>query len=97
MSTIRALISLAAQNDWFLNQLYVKNAFLHGNLEEEIYMDAPPSFEETIGANKKCKLKKSLYGLKQFPRTWFEKFTNSIRNKGSNQSRGDHILFYKHG
>ena len=97
MNTIRTLLSLAAQYDWFLNQLDVKNAFLHGNLEEEVFMDAPPGFENTIGAGKVCKLKKSLYGLKQSPRTWFEKFTKSVHSKGFHQSQGDHTLFFKHG
>ena len=97
MNTIRTLLSLAAEYDWFLNQLDVKNAFLHGNLEEEVFMDAPPGFENAIGAGKVCKLKKSLYGLKQSPRTWFEKFTKSIRSKGLHQSQGDHTLFFKHG
>ena len=60
MNRVRILLSLAAQYDWFLNQLDVKNVFLHRNLEEEVYMDAPPAFENTIGAGKVCKLKKSL-------------------------------------
>ena len=58
MNTIRILLSLPAQYDWFLNQLDVKNAFLHGNLEEKVVMDAPPGFKNTIGAGKVCKLKK---------------------------------------
>ena len=66
-------------------------------LEEEVFMDAPPGFENTIGAGKVCKLKKSLYGLKQSPRAWFEKFTRSICSKGFHQSQGDHTLFFKHG
>ena len=97
MNIVRILLSLAAQYDWFLNQLDVKNAFLHGNLEEEVFMDAPPGFENTIGAGKVCKLKKSLYGLKQSPRAWFEKFTRSVCSKGFHQSQGDHTLFFKHG
>ncbi|KAJ4721161.1 Retrovirus-related Pol polyprotein from transposon TNT 1-94 [Melia azedarach] len=58
MSTVRVLLSLAVHRDWFLYQLDVKNAFLHGNLEEEVYMDIPPGFETTMGADKACKLKK---------------------------------------
>ncbi|KAJ4713234.1 Retrovirus-related Pol polyprotein from transposon TNT 1-94 [Melia azedarach] len=97
MRTVRILLSLAVHRDWFLYQLDVKNAFLHGNLEEEVYMDVPPGFEITMGVDKVCKLKKSLYGLKQSPRAWFEKFTSSIRCKGFQQSQGDHTLFFKHG
>jgi Reverse transcriptase (RNA-dependent DNA polymerase) len=65
MSTIRTLISLAANGRWKLHQLDVKNAFLHGDLLEEVYMEVPPGFgtKQTVG--KVCRLKKSLYGLKQ--------------------------------
>ena len=64
MNSIRALISLAANLDQPLNQLYVKNALLHGDLEEEVYMDVPPGFgtPKTLGGV--CKLKKSLYRRK---------------------------------
>nr|GEW60571.1 putative reverse transcriptase domain-containing protein [Tanacetum cinerariifolium] len=56
-----------SEADYELEQLDVKTTFLHGNLEETIYMRQPPSFEEGTG-NKVCLLKKSLYGLKQSPR-----------------------------
>ena len=52
----------------------MKNVFLNGDLEKEVYMDADPDFDERFGS-KVFKLKKSLYGLKQSPRAWFEKFT----------------------
>jgi len=58
-------MSLAANLDWELHQLNIKNAFLNGDLEEEIFMRIPPGFEEK---GKVCKLIKSLYGLKQSPR-----------------------------
>ena len=74
LNTVRVLLSLAANLDWPLQQLDVKNAFLNGDLEEEVYMDAPSSFDGRFGW-KVCKLKKSLYRLKQSPRAWFEKFT----------------------
>ena len=96
MNTVRILLSWAAQYDWFLNQLDMKNIFLHGNLEE-VFMDVPLGFENTIGVGKVCKLKKSLYRLKQLPRVWFVKFTRSIRSKVFHQSQGDHTLFLKHG
>ena len=67
LKSIRVLLSLAANLAWPLQQLNVKNAFLNGNLEEEVYMDAPLGFREKFGT-KVFKLKKSLYGLKQSPR-----------------------------
>ena len=80
MNSIRVLLSLATNLDWHLDQLDVKNAFLHGDLEEEVYMELPPSFEDVFGQKKVCKMKKSLFGLKQSPWAWFEKFTREIRH-----------------
>ena len=68
INSIQVLLSLVVAQDWPLHQLNVKNAFLNGNLEEEVYMDLPPGFEKSLGTNKVCSLKKSLYGLKQSPR-----------------------------
>lgn len=81
LNTVQVLLSVAANLDWPLNQLDVKNAFLNGDLEEEVYMEPPPSFNENFGG-KVCKLKKSLYRLKQSPRAWFEKFTNFVKSQG---------------
>ena len=96
MNSVRILLSLAANKDWPLHQFDVKNAFLHGGLEEEVYMDVPPGFEDSKSAGKVCKLKKSLYGLKQSPRAWFERFTQAMLRWGYKQSQGDHTLFIKH-
>ena len=64
MNTVKILLSLAAHYNWQLIQYDVKNGFLHGDLDEEIYMNIPPGLERNI-SNKVCKLKKTLYGLKQ--------------------------------
>ena len=74
----------------------VKNAFLNGNLEEEVFMEIPPGFEKQLGSKKVCKLVKSLYGLKQSPRAWFERFGRVVKGFGYSQSQGDHTLFLKH-
>jgi hypothetical protein len=74
MNTIRTLISIAANNKWKLFQMDVNNAFLHGDLQEEVYTDIPRGFNSRETEGKVCKLKKSLYGLKQSPRAWFGRF-----------------------
>uniref|UniRef100_A0A2N9FA47 Integrase catalytic domain-containing protein n=1 Tax=Fagus sylvatica TaxID=28930 RepID=A0A2N9FA47_FAGSY len=96
INTIRVLLSLAANLEWPLQQFDVKNAFLHGDLEEEVYMDFPPGFSTSSESRKVCRLRKSLYGLKQSPRAWFGRFTHSMRKYGYHQSQSDHTLFLKH-
>ncbi|RVW18846.1 Retrovirus-related Pol polyprotein from transposon RE1 [Vitis vinifera] len=95
LNTMRVLLSIAANLDWPLQQLDVNNAFLNGNLEEEVYMDPPPGFDEHFGS-KVCKIKKSLYGLKKSPRAWFERFTQFVKNQGYVQAQSDHTMFIKH-
>ena len=64
-NTVRVLLSLAANLGWSLQQYDVKNAFLHGDLEEEVYMDLPPGYNPTTNGKVMCRLKKALHGLKQ--------------------------------
>ncbi|RVW42232.1 Retrovirus-related Pol polyprotein from transposon RE1 [Vitis vinifera] len=96
INTVQVLLSLAANLDWPLQQFDVKNVFLHGELSEEVYMDLPPGcMVSGKQCQKVCKLKKSLYGLKQSPRAWFGRFTKSMRAFGYRQSNSDHTLFLK--
>ena len=67
MNFVRVLLSLTANLDWPLQKFDVKNVFLHGNLEE-VFMDLPLGFEGKFSSEKDCRLKKSLYGLKQSSR-----------------------------
>ncbi|KAM1862094.1 hypothetical protein ACFX14_002598 [Malus domestica] len=96
MNTIHVLISLAANLNWPLKQFDVKNVFLHGYLEEEVYMDFPPGYNARAKTGL-CRLRKSLYGLKQSPRAWFGRFTQIMRRIGYYQSHSDHTLFVKRG
>ncbi|CAL9012973.1 unnamed protein product, partial [Prunus brigantina] len=81
LNIVRVLLSLAANLDWPLHQFDVKNAFLHGELTEEVYMDIPPGYN-TTQTGTVCKLRKALYGLKQSPRAWFGRFTMAMKNNG---------------
>ena len=94
MSTVRTLISCAANFDWPLYQL--DNAFLHGDLHDEVYMEIPPGFATAQTKGKVLGLKKSLYGLKQSPRAWFDRFRRAMCGMGYRQCNGDHTLFYRH-
>jgi hypothetical protein len=96
MSTVRILVSCAANFGWTLHQLDVKNAFLHGYLQEEVYMEIPPSFSKPDMAGKVCRLRKSLYGLKQSPRAWFDRFKRVLCGMSYKQCNGDHTVFYRH-
>ena len=82
LNTIRVLLSLAANLNWQLCQLDVKNAFLNGDLTEEVFMDIPLGFERVYGMGKVCRLRKSLYGLKQSPRAWFDRFSKAVKCHG---------------
>ncbi|XP_073119562.1 uncharacterized protein [Henckelia pumila] len=94
LTTFRCLLALAVIHDWKLHQMDVQNAFLHGDLTEEVYMHLPPGFRRQ-GEPLVCRLHKSLYGLKQASREWFHKFLSSITNFGFHQSQADHSLFTK--
>lgn len=100
MSTVRVLLSLAAVNKWSVTQMDVNNAFLYGDLEEEVYMSIPQGYclpAQFDSYSSKiplvCRLIKSLYGLKQSPRKWFIKFKSVLLPYGFKQATSDHSLF----
>ena len=94
-TTVCLVLALAAHYDWNLRQLDVKNAFLHGTLQEEVYMAQPPGFEDPSQPHMVCKLSKSLYGLKQAPRAWNERFTTALSQLGFQSTFSDSSLFVK--
>ena len=95
LTSVRLFISMAATHDWPLHQLDIKNAFLHGDLQEEVYVEQPPGFVAQGEYGKVCRLHKSLYGLKQSPRAWFGKFSQAVEEFGMHKSKSDHSVFYK--
>lgn len=92
--TVRILLSLSTSNDWPLHQLDINNAFLHGFLDEEVYLTPPQGYSKAK-EGQVCKLNKSLYRLKQASRQWHLEFCNKIIEFGFKQSQHDHCLFVK--
>ena len=95
MTSIRLFISLSTTHNWDLHQLDMKNVFLHGDLQEEVYMEQPPGFVAQGEIGMVCRLRKSLYGLKQSLRAWFGKFSQAIEKFGLQKSKSDHSVFYR--
>jgi hypothetical protein len=94
MTTILTVLAIASINNWFVHQLDVNNAFLHGDLCEDVYMQIPQGLEG-ISAGHVCKLVKSLYGLKQASRKWYEKLTQSLLDLHFHPVPYDPTLFVK--
>ncbi|TQD95783.1 hypothetical protein C1H46_018622 [Malus baccata] len=95
MTSIRVILCMVASMDLELEQLDVKTAFLHGNLEEEIYMEQPKGFEVKGIENLVCKLKKSLYGLKQAPRQWNKKFNSFMMSNRYKITHAEFCVYIK--
>lgn len=93
-ATIRLILSIAVSRGWSLRQLDVQNAFLHGVLQEEVYMYQPPGYEDETRPNLVCKLDKALYGLKQAPRAWYARLCSKLMSLGFTPSKADTSLFY---
>ncbi|RVX19078.1 Structural maintenance of chromosomes protein 1 [Vitis vinifera] len=96
IASVRLLLSMAAMCSWPLYQLDVKNAFLHGDLAEEVYMEQPPGFVAQGESGLVCRLRRSLYGLKQSPRAWFSRFSSVVQEFGMLRSTAYHSVFYHH-
>ena len=86
LKSIRILLSIATFYDYEIWQMDVKTAFLNGNLEESIYMSQPEGFIKQDQEQKVCKLKKSIYGLKQASRSWNIRFDTAIKSYGFEQN-----------
>lgn len=99
LTTVKILLCVSAKLNWHLTQLDISNAFLNGDLEEEIYMTLPPGYEvpDNLQCEGRmvCKLHKSIYGLKQASRQWFLKLLTTIYSFGFEKSHNDPSLFIR--
>ncbi|GJR68625.1 putative RNA-directed DNA polymerase [Tanacetum coccineum] len=95
MGSIRVVLGLAASLDLEVEQMDVKTAFLHGDLDKEIYMEQPEGFQVKGKEDYVCRLQKSLYGLKQAPRQWYKKFESVIGKQGFRKTFSDHCVFFQ--
>eukprot|EP01018_Ginkgo_biloba_P037661 Gb_24335 [translate_table: standard] len=94
ITSIRFILAVATAFDLKIEQMDVKTAFLHGDLEGKIYMSHPEGFEVKGNENLVCRLKKSLYGLKQSPRMWYQKFHTHMLGLGFIRIT-DHGIYFK--
>lgn len=95
--TIRLVVTIALSKGWHMRQIDVDNAFLNGDLKEEVYMVQPQGFESS-NHRLVCKLHKALYGLKQAPRAWFKKLPGTLHDLGFHSTKCDSSLFiYSYG
>lgn len=91
LTSLRMILAIAAAEHMEMEQFDVKTAFLHGELKEEIFMKQPIGFED--GTSRVCRLRKSLYGLKQASRCWNEKFTKFLEKFNFRTSQADNCVF----
>lgn len=93
IATVRLVLSIAVSRGWSLRQLDVHNVFLHGVLEEKVYMKQPSGFENQHAPSYVCKLDKALYGLKQAPWAWYSRLSHKMKALGFTPSKSDTTLF----
>ncbi|CAA7024877.1 unnamed protein product [Microthlaspi erraticum] len=93
--SIRCMLSAVLHFDMELQQMDVKTAFLHGYLDEEIYMEQPEGYVDKNPPDKVCLLKRSLYGLKQSPRQWNTRFDEFMQSNDYQRSEYDVCIYYK--
>jgi hypothetical protein len=95
LTSIRVIMSLATTFNMEIEQIDLKTMFLHGDLEEEIYMKQPKGVVVKGNQELVCKLKISLYGLKQSPRMWYRNFNTYILSLGLVRSKANHCIYSK--
>ena len=94
-SAIRSLLALANAKDWEIHQLDVKSAYLNGTIDTDIYMIQPEGFVDSSRPDYVCKLKRSLYGLKQSARCWYNTLDEFLVSSGYCKSNADNCIYIK--
>ena len=92
-ASVRLILAIIANLNLELYQMDVKTAFLNGELDEEIYMDQPIGFMTKVQEHKVCKLKRSIYGLKQSSRQWYLRFHRVVLSNGFTMIKEDHCVY----
>jgi len=95
LEAVRLLLAYDCLKGFILHQMDVKNAFLNGFIDEEVYVSQPPGFEDHNNPDYIYKLKNTLYGLKQAPRQWYERLCNFLLSQGYERGKTDKTLFIK--
>ena len=93
LDTVRVLLAFAANNGWKVHHLDVKSSFLHGELEEEVYVSQPEGYKVKGREQEVFKLSKALYGLKQAPRAWNVKLDNSLKKLGFRRCLSEQAVY----
>ena len=96
ITTVHLFLAMAVIRHWPHHQLDIKNAFLHGELQEEVYMDQSLGFIASSGSHLVCHLRRSFYGLKQFPHAWFGCFSSTLIQFGMTRCEAGHSVFFLH-
>jgi hypothetical protein len=91
--TIRTVLSIAVSAGWEIQQVDVSNAFLHGLLQETVYMAQPLGFQHPQCPTSVCKLRKAIYGLKHAPHAWFSRLSARLLDLKFTSSKSDLSLF----
>eukprot|EP00253_Pinus_taeda_P013208 PITA_13208 len=95
METVRAVLSIEAQNKWKVYQMDVKSAFLNGVLMEEVYIEQPLGYVKKGQEHKVCRLKKALYVLKQAPRAWYNRIDSYLLENEFDKCEGEPTIYIK--
>jgi hypothetical protein len=91
-ATIQLVLSVVVSQNWCLHQLNVQNVFLHGVLEEDVYIKQPPGFHCVDHPRYVCKLNKVIYGLKQASRVWYSGLSSKLLALGFHASKANTSL-----